>query len=215
MKSRWSLLTSVAFVFLALAAVAHAENWPQWRGPKRDGISGETNLPAQWSLKKNLAWTAKLPGMGSSTPAIWKDRIFLTSEDGTDIVLLCLDTKGNQLWKTKLGSGKQRFMKGEANLASSSPSTDGKHIYAFIGTGDFACFDFAGKEVWKFNAYEDHVDLEESVYLAGPDGPRRTVQIVIYGRARKVMRVQWSFAQVPPGAVPARRDRSEEPQLPL
>ena len=41
------------------------------------------------------------------------------------------------------------------------------------------------KEVWTFNAYEDRVELEESVYLAGPDGPRRTVQIVIYGRARK------------------------------
>ena len=40
------------------------------------------------------------------------------------------------------------------------------------------------KEVWTFNAYDDHIDLEESVYLAGPDGPRRTMQIVIYGRAR-------------------------------
>ena len=41
------------------------------------------------------------------------------------------------------------------------------------------------REVWTFNAYEDRVELEESVYLAGTDGPRRTVQIVIYGRARK------------------------------
>jgi uncharacterized heparinase superfamily protein len=71
------------------------------------------------------------------------------------------------------------------------------------------------KDVWTFSAFEDRIDIEESVYLAGPDGPRRSVQIVVYGRARKVMRVQWSFAQVPPGAVPARRERSEEPQLPL
>ncbi len=52
------------------------------------------------------------------------------------------------------------------------------------------------KEVWTFNAYEDRVDIEESVYLAGTDGPRRTVQIVIYGRARKVTRVQWTFAPI-------------------
>jgi uncharacterized heparinase superfamily protein len=72
------------------------------------------------------------------------------------------------------------------------------------------------KEVWSFTAFEDRVDLEESVYLAGPDGPRRTLQIVIFGRARKVMRVQWSFVQVPPdGTPPARRDRGAEPQLPL
>jgi uncharacterized heparinase superfamily protein len=73
------------------------------------------------------------------------------------------------------------------------------------------------KDVWTFSAFEDRIDIEESVYLAGPDGPRRSVQIVIYGRARQVMRVQWSFALAPPGAgaAAARRDRSEEPQLPL
>ena len=72
------------------------------------------------------------------------------------------------------------------------------------------------KEVWTFSAPEDRIDIEESVYLAAPDGPRRSAQIVVYGRARKVMRVQWSFAYASPGvAATARRDRSEEPQLPL
>jgi uncharacterized heparinase superfamily protein len=77
------------------------------------------------------------------------------------------------------------------------------------------------KEVWTFNAYEDRVDVEESVYLAANDGPRRTVQLVIYGRARKVMRVQWTFAftHAAPGAglpgAGTRRGRGDEPQLPL
>jgi uncharacterized heparinase superfamily protein len=52
------------------------------------------------------------------------------------------------------------------------------------------------QELWTFSAYEDQAELEESVYLAGPEGPRRTVQIVIYGRARMVSRVRWTFAQV-------------------
>jgi uncharacterized heparinase superfamily protein len=72
------------------------------------------------------------------------------------------------------------------------------------------------KDVWSFNAYEDRVEIEESVYLAGTDGPRRTAQIVVYGRARKVSRVQWTFsftAASPVGIV--RRGRAEEPQLPL
>ena len=85
-----------------------------------------------------------------------------------------------------------------------------------MSDGHSAMLLLPNKEVWKFNAYEDHVDLEESVYLAGPDGPRRTVQIVIYGRARKVMRVQWSFAYTAAGVTPAgRRARADEPQLPL
>jgi uncharacterized heparinase superfamily protein len=52
------------------------------------------------------------------------------------------------------------------------------------------------KEIWGFSAYDDVAEIEESVYLAGPDGPRRTMQIVIYGRARDVPRVRWTFAHV-------------------
>ncbi len=86
-----------------------------------------------------------------------------------------------------------------------------------LADGHSAMLLMPNKEVWNFSAYEDRVDIEESVYLAGPDGPRRTVQIVIYGRARKVMRLQWTFAfsHPPPGAALARRGRGEEPQLPL
>src|SRR5262245_45700651 len=86
-----------------------------------------------------------------------------------------------------------------------------------LADGHSAMLLMPNKEVWNFNAYEDRVDIEESVYLAGPDGPRRTAQIVIYGRARKVMRVQWTFtfSHPPPGAGLARRSRGEDPQLPL
>jgi uncharacterized heparinase superfamily protein len=71
------------------------------------------------------------------------------------------------------------------------------------------------RDVWTFNAYEDHVELEESVYLSGPDGPRRAVQIVIYGRARKIPRVHWSFALATQSAPSAARRRGDEPELPL
>jgi len=85
-----------------------------------------------------------------------------------------------------------------------------------LADGRTAMLLMPNKDVWTFSAFEDRVDVEESVYLAGPDGPRRSVQVVVYGRARKVMRVQWSFAHVPAAALAAaRRDRSEEPQLPL
>ncbi len=71
------------------------------------------------------------------------------------------------------------------------------------------------KEVWTFNAYEDRIELEESVYLAGNDGPRRTLQIVIYGHARNVSRVQWTFSMIAASPLPPRRGRGEEPKLPL
>ena len=71
------------------------------------------------------------------------------------------------------------------------------------------------KDVWNLDAHEDEVVLEESVYLAGNDGPRRTTQVVIYGRAREVHRVHWTFSHVPHLAPGAKRQRGPEPQLPL
>ena len=73
------------------------------------------------------------------------------------------------------------------------------------------------KEVWTFSAHEDRVELEDSVYLAASEGPRRTAQIVIHGRARTASRVLWSFQQANPAssAATARRPREAEPRLPL
>jgi uncharacterized heparinase superfamily protein len=71
------------------------------------------------------------------------------------------------------------------------------------------------RDVWTFNAYEDRVEIEESVYLAGSDGPRRAVQMVIYGRARKIPRVHWTFAHIPSSGSSPGRKRGEEPELPL
>jgi outer membrane protein assembly factor BamB len=136
------------------AQLAHADNWPQWRGPGNDGICRETNLPLEWSATKNIIWKLAMPGMSGATPAIWGDRIFVVSEDDNDVVLLCLSTEGKHIWKRKLATGKARFRRDEGNQASPSPSTDGQHVYSFTGTGDFACFDFAGKEIWKFNAQD-------------------------------------------------------------
>ncbi len=74
------------------------------------------------------------------------------------------------------------------------------------------------KEVWIFTAHQDHAELEDSVYLAGTDGPRRTTQLVVYGNARNVPRVLWTFQQANSAAAPSvsagRRVREEEPKLP-
>jgi uncharacterized heparinase superfamily protein len=70
------------------------------------------------------------------------------------------------------------------------------------------------RDVWTFNAFEDRVEIEESVYLAGTDGPRRTAQIVIYGRARKVPLVRWSLALMTPAAG-ERTSEEHQAELPL
>ena len=73
------------------------------------------------------------------------------------------------------------------------------------------------RDVWMFEALDDAVELEDSVFLAGSDGPRRTVQVVIRERAREAPRVRWSIARsaTSPAVTSARRTTRREPELPL
>jgi uncharacterized heparinase superfamily protein len=73
------------------------------------------------------------------------------------------------------------------------------------------------RDVWTFEALDDKVDLEDSVFLAGNDGPRRTAQIVIRQDSQHVSSVRWSFVRstTSPAATNARRNARREPELPL
>ena len=70
------------------------------------------------------------------------------------------------------------------------------------------------KDVWNFHAYDDMAEIEDGVYLGGPEGARRTFQIVIRGHARDVANVRWTLNHTPPASGP-RRSRDSEPELPL
>lgn len=65
---------------LCLCRPSTAANWPQWRGPDSNGVSAETKLPVEWSPTKNITWKTPVPGRGRSSPVVWGDRIFLTTD---------------------------------------------------------------------------------------------------------------------------------------
>jgi outer membrane protein assembly factor BamB len=66
-----------------VAPEAAGQNWPQWRGPSSLGISPESDLPTRWSTTENVAWRAPLAGLGTSSPIVWGDRVFVTSQIGS------------------------------------------------------------------------------------------------------------------------------------
>jgi outer membrane protein assembly factor BamB len=66
----------------ALPVPAAAQHWPQWRGPASQGISSESGLPATWGERENVAWRTPLAGLGTSSPIVWGDRVFVTSQLG-------------------------------------------------------------------------------------------------------------------------------------
>ncbi|HVR72353.1 MAG TPA: PQQ-binding-like beta-propeller repeat protein, partial [Vicinamibacteria bacterium] len=130
-----------------LAGSAAADNWPQWRGPLLNGVSGEVNLPLRWTQQENVAWKLPLPARSGSTPIIWGDRVFLSVAEGDDISLWTVDkATGKVLWKQHLGGGNQTVRK--HNMSSPSPVTDGQTVWVLTGTGVLKAFDFAGKERW-------------------------------------------------------------------
>ena len=62
-------------LLLGLALAAHAGNWPQWRGPRLDGTSTETNAPVHWSATSNVLWKTALPGPGHASPIVFGDKV--------------------------------------------------------------------------------------------------------------------------------------------
>ncbi|MDE0184653.1 MAG: PQQ-binding-like beta-propeller repeat protein [Candidatus Poribacteria bacterium] len=179
-KKQWQIAI-LSIIFLSAVGVAAAENWPHWRGPRNNGTSLETGLPIQWSSSENVLWRLPLPGAAGATPVVWEDRIFLTSAEGNDLVLLCINTNGKILWKRTLGTGNRNVHGGEGNAASPSPSTDGKHVWAFISTGDLACYDFDGNEVWKTNLEDRYGDFNLYFVMASTpllDGDRLYLQLI-------------------------------------
>ncbi len=143
------LSVKVAFLLAFLVTAApSAENWPAWRGPSANGLSGETYLPVKWSKTEGIAWRLPLPARSGSTAIIWGDRIFLTvAEKGEELDLWSIERNGGKmLWKQRLSGGNHTPRK--QNMSSPSPVTDGQHVWVMTGTGFLRAFNYAGKEIW-------------------------------------------------------------------
>lgn len=168
-RSQPRFVTRLALVALTVWIVAArapgGEDWPAWRGPRGDSTSRENGLPVVWTAETGVAWKTPLPEWGSSTPAIWGDALFVTTQHDEDLLVLKLDrTSGAIAWTQTVGharaerSGpkreKQKFHQLH-NLASPSPVTDGKLVVVHFGNGDLAGYDFDGKLAWRRNLQED------------------------------------------------------------
>jgi outer membrane protein assembly factor BamB len=136
-----------------------AADWPQWRGPTRDGISEEKGLLKQWpEAGPILAWQQTGLGNGYSSPAIAEGRIFLiNNKDLEDEYVQALSTDGGKpLWKTHLGKVGNPDQKPPYPAARSTPTVDGQWVYALGSDGDLVCVDAAtGNIKWQKSLRND------------------------------------------------------------
>lgn len=146
-----STLAAVAFITAVLSAATN--DWPRWRGPQADGVATAGHLPYQWSLTKNIRWSVPLPGWGTSSPVVYQDRVFVTSQveqDGKKSLLtLCLRRdNGKELWRHDFGLGANQRAHQKSNLAVNTPAVTSDAVYVAFGNSDIARYTHDGVLQW-------------------------------------------------------------------
>ena len=139
-------------LFLAAGTLGiQAENWPCFRGPTRQGVSLETNLPLEWSATQNVRWKTPIPGQSWASPIVWEGSVFVVTatEDGVSCRVIALDLEtGKIVWDREAFKQTAGHKSDRNSNATPTPCTDGEHVYAVFGDGSFAALDFAGRTQW-------------------------------------------------------------------
>lgn len=149
-------ITLASLVFGLALASAPATDWPQWRGPNRDGVSKETGLLREWPKDgPPLRWKRTDLGTGYSTPVIVGGKVFVQTTKDKDEFALCLDEKtGADVWKTPIGTvGENRGPLYPGTRAS--PTVDGDRLYCLASAGELVCLGTDGTVKWKKDLVKD------------------------------------------------------------
>ena len=156
MKSKFFYLAALCLFSYTLAA--SAADWPQWRGPDRDGISKETGLLQAWPKDgPKLLWQVNDAGEGYSTPAVKGNRLYVLGSKGMeDEFMQGRDVKdGHVIWTVRLGKVGPNQMANYPGCRS-TPTVDGDFIYALGSDGDLVCVKTAdGAETWRKSLRND------------------------------------------------------------
>ncbi|MBT7853544.1 MAG: PQQ-binding-like beta-propeller repeat protein, partial [Opitutae bacterium] len=152
----------VLIASLLLAGEARAVDWPEFQGGPAQGIApAGTELPLEWSTKKNVSWRQPIPGEGWSSPVLWKGRLYLTAaiakgddiKADRDLRALCIDeSTGRILWNRKVfaqkGSAAPRIHKKNSHASPTPVVAPDDKLYVHFGHQGTACLDLSGRILW-------------------------------------------------------------------
>jgi outer membrane protein assembly factor BamB len=189
----------------ALVLFSLAADWPQWRGPDRNGISKETGLLPQWPKDgPPLRWKATDIGTGYSSPAVANGRVYLQTTRGNEEFALALDEKsGREVWSVRIGKV-GRNLGPQYPGTRATPTVDGDRLSCLASDGELNCLDTEGKVVWHKNlardlagsvgnwAYSESVLIDGDRLVCTPGGSEATLAAL----DKKTGEVAWK------GAVP-------------
>ena len=155
-----------------MASVTDPTAWGQWRGPLATGVAPQADPPVEWSESKNVRWKVEVPGRGSGSPVVWRDRVFLLTAipagtSGTasheprggksprephQFKLLAYDRKTGKLaWErtAREEAPHEASHQDNGTWASSSAITDGEHVIAYFESRGIYVYDMNGSKVWE------------------------------------------------------------------
>jgi outer membrane protein assembly factor BamB len=152
----YALVTRLTVSTLLLLAIARpaadvpdVEGWSRFRGPNGSGISTSTRLPTEFGPSKNVIWKTELP-FGHSSPALTRDRIFLTAARADRLLTICLDrSSGRILWEREAPRPRVEKLDSRNGPAGPTPATDGTNVYVFFADFGLLSYDGSGRERWR------------------------------------------------------------------
>lgn len=159
MRSTLTLVLACFLIFSLSIKAVHGDNWTRFRGENGQGISGEVNLPVQWSSTENVHWKTSIPGNAWSSPIVYDDNVFLTTttEEGKVCHVICLNRiDGEVRWSKDVHRQEPSAKRAQNSYATPTPVTDGKRVYSVFSDGAVVAVDFSGNLVWKNTSVPFH-----------------------------------------------------------
>jgi outer membrane protein assembly factor BamB len=145
------LIAAVLFLLVTSPAAdaPDPENWSRFRGPNGSGVSRSTGVPVEFGPDKNVVWKTELP-FGHSSPALTRDRIFLTAVRHERLVTICLDRRGGRiLWEREAPRPRVEKLDARNGPAGPTPASDGRNVYVFFADFGLLSYDMDGRERWR------------------------------------------------------------------
>ena len=169
----WKRIARRSGAVLLLGCLTGAD-WLQFRGNDVSGVLTGAKLPMSWSATdgktENVAWKTPLPGRGISGPIVVGQQVFVTSNSGFGqdrLHVLSVDRdSGEKLWERQYWATGRTMTHPKTAVASSTPASDGRRVFAQFSSNDVACLDLDGNLLWYRGLTHDFPNASNSLGMA-------------------------------------------------
>jgi len=145
-------------------------DWRQFRGTQVNGLAIDGTVPSSFSSDENVAWKMDLPGRGLSGPIVVGERIYVTASSGfrqNRLHVLCFDRKtGDRVFERQFWATGRTMCHRKMCVATPTPASDGKRIFASYSSNDVVCLDLDGNLLWYRGLTHDYPNASNSLGMS-------------------------------------------------